>query len=385
MGTITIDSGELLDQSTDDNNTLTEIDTGVMQKKEFSYEMGSVRDDLHFPKSDCEFSLLPGSSVESGTRTESGNKLYIQQTVNLGAATWRSTGFLTAAIYGDFVFEVEIDNFLKDQDFGSDAAHLGIIAWSNASNLISISRVNAPGITNFRILHELAGAWVSTAFTGTSGLTRFIFRITRVGNVWTIERNEYNGGWGGWITQYTVTSAIGTPVRVGLFGVSRAVRVSCDYKYARFSGTGIYWDTKADSSAIQTIYNQQVLSDGAGATINFATANFTEGSNMKYRVKAGTGAWSSFLNAAGIVGLGNVVSDDGKFDIEAQYEGGTAQASWTGVEITTTAPVTGGEKLIGIGSSKYIGSELATCGNGSIFVKKKSGIYVPDKRIKRAA
>jgi len=84
----------------------------------------------------------------------------------------------------------------------------------------------------------------------------------------------------------------------------------------------------------------------------------------------------------------------------------TADIKWTGVAVDgitldiagltrpdppsmgafdLAVPAADGEKLIGIGSTNYIGSPLATSGGGSVFVKKKLEMRLSNQRMKRAA
>ena len=325
MGNLLVNSGEILNHSTEDGETLTETDGVVMQKKEISFEFGDLFDSVHLVKG----KFFGGT--ESGTVTEAGGTQTIVTAGNV--STFYEKGSKTVFTINDATIETSVTGF-NEVPTGGDQFAAILTIFKDTTHWARIFRNRSVG--NDRIFAQVNNGGLTLNVNVNTTVTSFKLKIVRSVNTFTLSYNLLLGA--GWQVLGTDTQAIGVDCVAGILSQAKdATTTSYDFDYLRLSGTAIYWDTLADSSAIFTTYNTQVIDEGPGAIIQFGSASFDENSNMKYKAKAGTAPYSALLNAAGINALGPVVSDDGNFDLLAFYEGGTALAGWTDVTIPTIA------------------------------------------------
>lgn len=321
MGTILIDSGELLNHSTDDGNTLTEIDGVVMQKELYSDVVGEVIDAVHLSESTFRERAAAGTVAESGGL----------QTFTMPSNLIKSKGLTTAAVFNDGVFTIDFNELAvagNNQDYGLTLRVDG----DNSFTWLYFIPTN----TLFWVA-EIGGVSTQDSFV-IADVTTLSLRLTRAGNNFTVEHNIGAG----WVNNGTITKAIGADASLewgASVGGGGGGSITVTANNISATGTGVYWDQKSDTSEIKTTYNQQSV--GAGDTIQFGSGTFTEGSNMTYDYKIGSGGWVLGRTSTQIIALGDQVTDTGTFDLRAVYGGGTAQASWTSFSVPTVAAAVG--------------------------------------------
>ena len=347
MGTITINSVELLLPAVDDGNSLTATSGAVMVKSLYSDEFASALDSVHLTASN----IFGAPDTEVGTAVESSGVVAFSVTRAGGVNARKS--LITTLTFNTATAISEMNNIVMA---ASEFGHVRLQYYVDNNNHAYMSRRFAAGAQ--RITWQLVVGGVSVEVMNfASSVADVIMKIEFDG---TDFHGFYDIG-GGFVELSSAAShakSIGTPFRIGWDAHARTNNTtrSADLNYLRLTGTGVFWDTKSDSSAIKDTFNTQNATEGAGSTIQFGSAVFTEGANMTYDIKIGTAGFINGRTSAQIIALGDQVTDDGTFQLRAVYGGGTSQASWTSLSVPTVAG--GGVHMLIRGTHTNIGNAL---------------------------
>jgi len=266
--------------------------------------------------------------------SESGGVLAITTT---GLAASRKTQSVSyPAVFNNINLQIDIDVQSNPTDL-TIVPLLGV--YKDANNSVMVGWVDPYNTAQRRVVFwkHIAGVVTEIASVNVATNTVVLY-LERSGDDFSA---YYDDGGGKTQIGATQTLAIGADCRVIVeqYIYQKAGTgpdsVVTNFNDLEITGSGIYWDTKSDSSAIKTTYNEQTIDEDAGGIIQFGSATFTQGSNMTYDYKIGTGAWVLGKTSAQIIALGDQITDDGKFNLRAVYGGSTAQASWTSLSVPT--------------------------------------------------
>lgn len=327
MGLITIDKNELLNHAIDDGNILTIINGVLVQKKEWSDEFGAAFDLIHWSPA-----ALFGFT-QNGSLIESGNKLAVSCT---RAGTNAEKGAASDLTFSDGTFEVDLQNILLtvDVDFA------GLSLFKDAQNFLYITRRDDnPTLTRLHYVLKVNNVTIES-IAPNNAATSIKFKVEDDG---TDIHVFYDVG-AGWVEISTASShgqSIGTGYKVYLYARTQGSNgtISADFMYFRATGTGIFWNQKADTSVIKTIYNTQAASEGAGAILQFGSATIDDGIDVTYDYKIGTDAWVLNKTKVYIISLDDQVTDDGTFSLRVIHGNGTDQSTFTRFLLPTTSGV----------------------------------------------
>ena len=310
MPNFIIDKNELLSHSLSDGNILTLINGNVIEKALYSDEFGNTNMWLIWEGG-------YGWTLRGSINESSGNQ---------ALAIPFHADFSGRAVYADGYtggnFEISITNWTPVGN-GCYCAMKFLFGADN-NNRVELFKYHGTA-SDIIVARSIVGGVTQDSNSVITAVNTFRLRAEMTGNTFVL---KYDIGLG-LVTLLTTIAVIGTPRRVSVGGLALSgagTTVAFDNDYLRIDSSNIYWATLPDTSAIITTYNEQNI--GVDSTVHLGSATFTENPNMKYKVKVGTGAWSALLNSAGVQALGNILTDDGTFNIEAYHEGGTASAGW---------------------------------------------------------
>lgn len=379
-GTLTFDKDQVLAHATDDGNTLTETSGVKVQKKVWSDEFGDVFDSLHLAE------VNPFGDTVGGNYSESGGILQIEQNnlQNVGKSIW--TVLYQDPASGEFSIEADIGINFDTPNAGATVFNLYV--YYSPTVWWLYQRYKSPTSDLLRIFR-----YTTARASKTYAYTSFKLRITTYLNGATrYIKFEENDGVHGWVTQLNEAGSIINNGNDHHFllrklctnvGAGKTQEVYINYLRPS-DGWVQYWDTKADGSLPDVTFN--TLDTGnPGATINCGTATSTEGTDIYYNIKFGTGAWSGVLDLAGIQALGDQITDDGTVQLIMYTGNGTSQDDFTNLNLPWDNPsATSRPRLVDVSGSLETGSPVLSSGmSGSIYAKDKSGLYLPDKRIRK--
>ncbi len=320
MAHLVFSSAQSHTQSTSDGNTCTEDSAGIVQKLEFSDELGAAID------SNWTTGMLDATGTERGSVTEASG-IWTLTTTRESETTGRK-GIYTAGLYNTVTWEVWVDNWTRV----TAEAYTRLRLWVDANNYARIERVKTGAIDKIQTIYIVAGTPTSTLSVNTA-VTSFGLRLSRVIGTNVITA-DYNIG-AGWVTLKSAVAAIGAncQLEVSAHAATADGSITFDVAYARISGSGILWN-----------HNEVVVWDainvGAGYTIPCGDTTGTFDATTLIDIKFGTAAWITGKTKAEIIALGDQVTDNGNVQIRTTHGNSTAQSGFTTIDLgEPVAPV----------------------------------------------
>lgn len=335
MPNLVFDTTDSITHATSDNNVLTEVSSGVLQKTLFGDVFGEALD-AHW---------TPGTvrgHTENGTLTESGGVLGISVPT---ASGYHGKGVFTPYVMNDGTWSVEFTIP------ASDAAdkYVGLYLYVNATNWVTIDLRFWTGGTGDRYTaaRMIGGSYAESYLNlGAGGATRTPkFKITRSGNYF---KWYYDNG-AGWVNLRNETLALGANLAawIGCVVNTTGVNVTADNFVS--SGTGYFWDTiPVPVFAVENV--------GAGSTIQCGSASGTFDVTTTIDLKFGTGAWITNKTLTEIQALGNQTTDNGNVQIRTNHGNMSGQSTFT--SLTLPYAVAGG----GLKGLRGVQRNIGPCG-----------------------
>ncbi len=336
-GTLVFDSSKVLAHATLDGNTLTEVDTGVVQKKLWADELGSVYDTGRLTEDNWPEA---GLTTEFGTVTEAGGKIVLNSG---GGGVWRAKCVKTIQSFSNYDLQVAWNNFVPVSQTWA-----GLGQYVDENNFFRLMRFVSGATTKISIFMKKGGA-VKANNTQDTALNSFLLRVLR-SNSGADYSFQYDIGSGFQELTAVAGEDIGTsPLYIMVWRLTGAAGDVVDFDYIRPGTTIVFWD----NNPVVTYTEQDTGTPGA--TINMGSATGIFDATTLVNIKFGTSAYSGDLDLAGLQALGPQVTNNGKVAIRTVHKNGTTQSGYRNLNTPWTKAGVAGRQSIGRGIARGIG------------------------------
>lgn len=305
---------------TADGATLIEIVGGKVQKVEAYDPFGLVLDTTNFEEYNESGAGVPGGATPG---------LLMEAWPNPGQLLIQSPNGGAFELWAYKLKELITANTFNIETYVSNSSHwvdtrCGLYIIQDVNNKAFIGSLNANTV---QANSCIAGAWgiLKTSPPIGGGLSTLGLKIYISEGLLKLDYNANGAGWNTLDTCGTLFTNRKALIYAQLVNLPPA---GVTFDFFNLSGTEIYFA----NNPVVPYANQST--GFASAIIHCALATATdEDSTLRYKVRFGTGAWSSELDLAGIQALDDQTTDTGAVDIVTVHKNSSDQSDFTELDL----------------------------------------------------